>query len=90
MRQRQQMLPVWFFIGLLLTIYGTIILITSIIDWSKPSKTILAQYHPGLWGGFVLLVIGCIYLWKFHPRRPPKNDGERSTGCVYEAESADH
>ena len=47
MRERRHMLPVWFFIGMLLTIYGVIILITSIVDWSQPSQVILAQYHPG-------------------------------------------
>ena len=77
MRKRQQMLPVWFFIGLLLTIYGVIILIASIVDWSQPSKTILAQYHSGLWEGFVLLVIGSIYLLKFSPRRSPENGRQR-------------
>ena len=46
MRERHHMLPVWFFIGLLLTIYGIIILITSIVDWSEPSQANLAQYHP--------------------------------------------
>ena len=70
MRERRHMLPVWFFIGLLLTIYGVIILITSIVDWSQPSQAILAQYHPGLWGGILLLLIGGFYVLKFRPRRP--------------------
>jgi FtsH-binding integral membrane protein len=64
------MLPVWFFIGMLLTIYGVIILITSIVDWSQPSQAVLAQYHPGLWGGILLLLIGSFYVLKFRPRRP--------------------
>ncbi|MFZ0337503.1 MAG: hypothetical protein WAL45_05685 [Terracidiphilus sp.] len=70
MRERRHMLPVWFFIGLLLTIYGVIILITSIVDWSQPSQAILSQYHPGLWGGILLLLIGGFYVLKFRPRRP--------------------
>ncbi len=72
MRERQHMLPVWFFIGVLLTIYGVIILITSINDWSQPSATILSQYHPGVWGGIVLLVIGSFYTLRFRPRRRGK------------------
>ena len=76
MRERQHMLPVWFFIGLLLTIYGIIILITSIVDWSQPSQAILAQYHCGLWGGILLLLIGSSYVLKFRPR-PPSDDGDR-------------
>jgi FtsH-binding integral membrane protein len=77
MRARHHMLPVWFFIGLLLTMYGVIILITSIVGWSQPSQAILAQYHPGLWGGILLLLIGCLYVLKFRPRRPSGN-GDQS------------
>jgi len=73
MRARHHMLPVWFFIGLLLTMYGIIILITSLVDWSQPSQAILAQYHPGLWGGILLLLIGSFYVLKFRPRRPSGN-----------------
>ena len=69
MRARHHMLPVWFFIGVLLTIYGVIILITSIVDWSRASQAILAQYHPGLWGGILLLLIGGTYVLKFRPRK---------------------
>jgi len=76
MRERRHMLPVWFFIGMLLTIYGVIILITSIVDWSQPSQVILAQYHPGLWGGILLLLIGSFYVLKFRPRRPSGNGGK--------------
>ena len=75
MRARHHMLPVWFFIGLLLTIYGVIILVTAIVDWSRPSQVILAQYHPGLWGGILLLLIGNFYVLKFRPRPPSRNGG---------------
>ncbi|MGD0832614.1 MAG: hypothetical protein ABR907_16905 [Terracidiphilus sp.] len=68
MRERHHMLPVWFFIGMLLTIYGVIILITSIVDYSQPSSAVLSQYHPGIWGGILLLVIGGFYTLKFRPR----------------------
>ena len=79
MRPRHHMLPVWFFIGLLLTIYGVIILIASIVDWSQPSQAVLAQVHPGLWGGILLLLIGSIYVLKFRPR-PPAAVGDQAKG----------
>jgi hypothetical protein len=69
MRARHHMLPVWFFIGLLLTIYGVIILIASLVDWSEPSSAVLSQYHAGLWGGILLLAIGGLYVLKFWPRK---------------------
>lgn len=65
---RKQMLPVWFFIGVLLTIYGVIILSTSLIDWSHPSAAVLSRLHPGVWGGVVLLLIGGFYVLHFRPR----------------------
>jgi hypothetical protein len=68
MARHQEMLPVWFFIGLLLTAYGIIILITSLIDWPHPSAAVLARYHPGVWGGIVLLLIGGFYVFHFWPR----------------------
>jgi hypothetical protein len=69
MPERRPMLPVWFFIGVLLTAYGVIILATSLIHWSTPSSAVLSQYHPGLWGGILLLIIGSIYTLRFRPRR---------------------
>lgn len=68
MRERHHMLPVWFFIGLLLTIYGAIILVTSLMDWSHPSTAILARLHPGVWGGVVLLLVGGFYTLRYRPR----------------------
>lgn len=69
MRERHHMLPVWFFIGLLLTAYGIIILATSLFAWSAPSTAVLAQYHPGVWGGIALFVVGVFYLFHFWPRK---------------------
>ncbi len=69
MRERQHMLPVWFFIGILLFVYGIIILITAVREISHPPDVVLSQYHPAFWGGIVLLAIGGFYLFHFWPRR---------------------
>jgi hypothetical protein len=66
---RQGMLPVWFFIGALLFIYGVIILGASLRDWSRTSTLLLAAYHPGVWGGIVLLILGGLYVIRFWPRK---------------------
>lgn len=63
------MLPVWFFIGVLLFVYGVIILATSLLDWGSPSAVVLSNLHPGVWGGIILLVIGGFYMVRFRPRR---------------------
>lgn len=44
----KHMLPVWFFVGLLLTMYGVIILIASLAYWAHPPAVVLAQFHPGM------------------------------------------
>lgn len=69
MRERHQMLPVWFFIGVLLFVYGVIILATSLQEWSHPPAVVLSNLHPGVWGGIILLVIGGFYTVRFRPRR---------------------
>ena len=69
MRERQPMLPVWFFIGLLLAIYGVIILVAGISDWTHSPSVILGRYHPSVWGGILLLLIGGFYVLRFRPRR---------------------
>jgi hypothetical protein len=67
------MLPVWFFIGVLLTVYGAIILVTSVADYSDPPTVVLASYHAGLFGGILLLLIGTFYTVWFWPGRRKNN-----------------
>lgn len=74
MGKQQPMLPVWFFIGVLLTIYGLIILVTAVGELSHPSTAVLSQYHAGIWGGILLLLIGGFYTIRFWPR---KNEEKR-------------
>jgi hypothetical protein len=69
MSRQSHMLPVWFFIGILLTIYGVIILVTAILDFSQPTNVVLANYHPGIFGGILLLLIGSFYTFWFWPGR---------------------
>ena len=67
--EHHEMLPVWFFIGLLLLIYGLIILYVGIRDYSAPSAVVLASYHASLWGGILLILLGGGYTIRFWPRR---------------------
>ena len=74
MHGRQHMLPVWFFIGLLLAVYGVIILATGISEWAHPPSVVLARDHPSVCEGIVLLLIGGFYVLRFRPRRGQKQD----------------
>jgi uncharacterized membrane protein len=68
-REHQEMLPVWFFIGVLLLFYGIVILIVGIMEIHHPPPVVLAEYHASFWGGVLLIVIGGIFTLRFSPSR---------------------
>ncbi len=61
-------LSVWFYIGALLLIYGILLLGAGFYQLSHPPRTVLANYHPTLWGGSALLLLGTIYVAVYWPR----------------------
>ena len=61
------MLPVWFFIGLILLIYGVIICGTGIYELSHPPATVLANLHAPIWWGTVMAVAGASHVYKYRP-----------------------
>ena len=67
MSTKSQIVPVWFFIGLLLVAYGIIITVAGVQQLFRPASYALAQYHSGLWGGIVLLMVGSFYTVRFWP-----------------------
>lgn len=62
-------LSIWFFIGLLLTIYGVLITATGLSEWNSPPPVVLTELHAPVWWGAFLLVVGLVYLIKFFPRK---------------------
>lgn len=69
MSEKHHIIPVWFFVGLLLLIYGVLILGSGLGEWSHPSNTVLAEKHAPVWWGALMLVLGAIYCMKYYPRR---------------------
>jgi hypothetical protein len=67
--QRHRMIPVWFFVGVILLIYGIIILGTGIYEYSSPPPTVLSSTHPALWWGALLIIIGGIYVYVYKPKK---------------------
>lgn len=67
----QHSISVWFFIGLLLTIYGGLILATGIHEIMVPPNTqvAMAHLHIGIWWGAGILIFGLVYLIRFRPKR---------------------
>jgi hypothetical protein len=65
----KHLVPVWFFVGLLLGIYGILICASGLAEWSNPSKTVLSELHAPVWWGALLALIGAVYCIAFWPRR---------------------
>ena len=61
-------IPVSFFVGLLLAAYGLLILSSGIAEWSTPPQVVLSELHAPVWWGATLLVVGLIYTVAFRPR----------------------
>jgi hypothetical protein len=63
-------ISVWFFTGALLAFYGLVTLIygLSVLGDPLPNRA-LANLHPDIWWGAVMLVFGGVYTVKFYPRK---------------------
>lgn len=67
-------IAIWFFIGLMLTIYGLMILAYGLYEIATGSlaNVQLANLHTPVWWGALLLVLGVVYVFKFRPGRGNK------------------
>ncbi|MBN1605388.1 MAG: hypothetical protein JW940_02085 [Polyangiaceae bacterium] len=73
MAQEQGVIPVWFFVGIILLIYGVLIFITGIAEFGSPPPTVLAELHAPVWWGAILTLIGGFYTFFFRPKKPSGN-----------------
>ena len=76
MSDRKHFIPIWFFIGLLLGVYGVLILGSGIYELLLPAAVdarnsvetnIMANLHAAIWWGALLLVLGLVYSIHFRP-----------------------
>ena len=65
------MFSIWYFIGLLILIYGILVAGAGIADWISPpaNPPQLANLHMGVWWGVLMIVLGGIYTLIFRPGR---------------------
>ncbi len=65
------MISIWYFIGLLILIYGILITGTGIVDWISPPASLpaLANLHAAVWWGGLMIVLGAFYTVTFRPGR---------------------
>ena len=69
MSEKHHIIPVWFFVGLLLLAYGALILASGIAEWQNPPPTVLAHLHAPVWWGSLMVVLGGAYVIGFRPGR---------------------
>ena len=69
MPEEHHIVPVWFFVGVILLIYGVLILAAGIYHLSDPPSTVLGNLHPEIWWGALLTIIGGVYVYLFLPRK---------------------
>jgi hypothetical protein len=69
MSEHRHFISIWFFIGVLLTIYGVLVLGNGIYELANPPEhpVVLANLHAPLWWGVLLLVLGLFYAIHFRP-----------------------
>jgi hypothetical protein len=67
--EEHHMIPVWFFVGVLLLIYGILIFIQGVVEWSNPPNTVLSNLHPTFWWSLILIVLGALFTKKHFPKK---------------------
>jgi hypothetical protein len=69
MSEKHHIIPVWFFVGLLLFVYGVLIFVSGLAELSHPPNTVLAELHAPVWWGGLLIILGGVYCMLFRPGR---------------------
>lgn len=67
--EKHHIIPVWFFVGVLLLVYGVLIFISGLAELSHPPDTVLANLHAPVWWGALLIVLGGTYCLIFRPKK---------------------
>jgi hypothetical protein len=62
-------ISIWFFIGVLLTVYGVLITGYGLFEviTHHTSNVILANLHAPIWWGGIMLALGLFYGLRFRP-----------------------
>jgi hypothetical protein len=69
---KNEQIPIWFFIGGLLLVYGVIITAVGVyfLFAAHANRDLALQgLHADLWWGIILIVLGGFYALHYRPRR---------------------
>jgi len=70
MAEEHRIIPVWFFVGVIVLIYGVLIFLTGVAEFGNPPHTVMAELHAPVWWGAILTVIGALFVYLFRPKKP--------------------
>ncbi len=63
MENNKQMIPVWFWVGLMMLVYGVLITGAGIYYLSNPPLDYAAKWtNPDLWWGLIMLIVGVVFV----------------------------
>jgi len=72
---RSSGIPIWFFIGVLLSIYGVMIVGYGLYEWTTghyAADVQMTSLHTPVWWGGLLTALGLFYVIRFRPGRSGK------------------
>jgi len=78
MSEKHHIIPVWFFVGVLLLVYGMMIFASGIYALAHPpeNRVVLYDLHADIWWGGLLVILGLIYTLHFRPRGEKPAEGK--------------
>jgi hypothetical protein len=71
MSREEQSFSIWYVIGILVGVYGLLILGAGIWELKFPPAVplVLANLHAGIWWGLLLVCFGGFYAYFFRPKK---------------------
>ena len=71
MHDHEKQIPIWFFIGAILAVYGALITGAGIYGAVYPPehKVVLWDLHADIWWGILLFIFGLVYVIRFWPSK---------------------
>jgi hypothetical protein len=71
MHAQEERISIWFFIGLIVFVYGILITAAGLYELFTPPQhpVVLAGLHAGIWWGAFLAILGGFYLYRFAPKK---------------------
>lgn len=60
------MKPIWYFVGWMLTIIGSLVLLAGLINLHAdlPGGSVVGYVHPDIWWGALIILLGLFYVIK--------------------------